>query len=76
MTNPRRLGRGLEALLGRPLPGSAEGEVSVNLSSASQRPDGPVQVHVYDIENNPFSRGATSTKRPSPNCRKACSNTA
>lgn len=54
MTNPRRLGRGLEALLGRPLPGSAEGEVSVNLSSASQRPNGPVQVHVYDIENNPF----------------------
>lgn len=60
MTNQRRLGRGLEALLGRPLPTAGEFE-SAPAAPAATPPaaapaarDGLVQAHVYDIENNPF----------------------
>jgi ParB family chromosome partitioning protein len=52
MNKERRLGRGLEALLGRPLATSAD---SLDSGAApAQAQDGLVQVHVYEIENNPF----------------------
>jgi ParB family transcriptional regulator, chromosome partitioning protein len=48
----RRLGRGLEALLGRPL---AVPDVQAPAPEAPAEPrDGLVQIHVYEIENNPF----------------------
>ncbi len=58
MNNPRRLGRGLEALLGRPIdqPGgepTEEGQ-GYELRIAAESRDGLPQIHVYDIENNPF----------------------
>jgi ParB family transcriptional regulator, chromosome partitioning protein len=52
VNNQRRLGRGLEALLGRP-PGSPELTDAAHDVAAAPR-DGLVQIHVYEIENNPF----------------------
>jgi ParB family transcriptional regulator, chromosome partitioning protein len=52
MNNPRRLGRGLEALLGRQL--NAVGEPDDIDGGDSPARDGLVQLHVYEIENNPF----------------------
>jgi ParB family chromosome partitioning protein len=52
VTNQRRLGRGLEALLGRP-PGSPETADAPHDSAAGPH-DALVHVHVYEIENNPF----------------------
>lgn len=64
MNQPRRLGRGLEALLGRPMPTADGPDVvhpphehapSAAASPAANGGDGGLmQVHVYDIENNPF----------------------
>jgi ParB family chromosome partitioning protein len=59
MNQPRRLGRGLEALLGRPLPAGESPDVvhppQENTAAPTATADsGPLQVHVYDIENNPF----------------------
>jgi ParB family chromosome partitioning protein len=58
MNNQRRLGRGLEALLGRPLGTEAadtlaapQSELRVVTAPSEQ---GLVHLHVYDIENNPF----------------------
>ena len=52
MTNQRRLGRGLEALLGRPpaTPVTADPQ----RDSAARPHDALMHVHVYEIENNPF----------------------
>jgi len=60
----RRLGRGLEALLGRPLavadtpdvhPTSASTDTAAQVRRETAAPrDGLLQVHVYEIENNPF----------------------
>ena len=52
MNNPRRLGRGLEALLGRPL--GSPNEPHVFTGEAEEPRNGLVHVHVYEIENNPF----------------------
>ena len=63
MTKERRLGRGLEALLGRPLPGPGEtpdarwdGPALASLGSADGSTDagGLLRLNVYEIENNPF----------------------
>ncbi len=51
MNNQRRLGRGLEALLGRPL---NETEVVDLAHESAESTGGLLQLHVYDIENNPF----------------------
>ena len=53
MNKERRLGRGLEALLGRPLVTASEA-ADGGLSPADAPRDGLLQVHVYEIENNPF----------------------
>lgn len=53
MNKERRLGRGLEALLGRPL-GTTTENVEPRAEPAAERPAGLVQLHVYEIENNPF----------------------
>ena len=53
MNQPRRLGRGLEALLGRPLGEPADVANATHASDAAAR-DGLVRIHVYEIENNPF----------------------
>lgn len=56
MNNQRRLGRGLEALLGRPL-GTVEAADVVQPPAESRTAtsdSGLLQLHVYDIENNPF----------------------
>ncbi len=52
MNNQRRLGRGLEALLGRPL--EAGEETLPGHDAPDGVRDGLVQLHVYDIENNPY----------------------
>jgi ParB family transcriptional regulator, chromosome partitioning protein len=56
MNNQRRLGRGLEALLGRPL--GSPGETTVSQSSrpaaAASPAEGLTQIHVYEIDHNPF----------------------
>ena len=63
VTKERRLGRGLEALLGRPLPGPGEtpdarwdapapGPAAAAASPADA--GGLLRLNVYEIENNPF----------------------
>jgi ParB family transcriptional regulator, chromosome partitioning protein len=57
VTNQRRLGRGLEALLGRPLsngPGSLDESSEPGPEHSVGPRDGLQQIHVYEIENNPF----------------------
>ena len=58
MNKERRLGRGLEALLGRPLPADGSeipGEPPLAAVSPHEAPqNGLVLAHVYEIENNPF----------------------
>ncbi|HEX3724924.1 MAG TPA: ParB/RepB/Spo0J family partition protein, partial [Pirellulales bacterium] len=55
MNKERRLGRGLEALLGRPLNAPPESLPMVEAGAiAEPTRDGQLQVHVYEIENNPF----------------------
>lgn len=58
MTNQRRLGRGLEALLGRPLGTEAADPLAAPQSELRVVRDlaepGLTHLHVYDIENNPF----------------------
>lgn len=56
MNKERRLGRGLEALLGRPLPASEPPQAPAPAAApaAAEPHDGLVQIHVYEIENNPF----------------------
>ncbi|MGD9722240.1 MAG: ParB/RepB/Spo0J family partition protein [Pirellulales bacterium] len=62
MNSPRRLGRGLEALLGRPTASGGDAyETGYDRASAAApaatsdgAAGGILQVHVYDIENNPF----------------------
>jgi len=49
----RRLGRGLEALLGRPL-GTTTEMVEPRHTQTDEPAQGLVQLHVYEIENNPF----------------------
>jgi len=54
VNNQRRLGRGLEALLGRPL--GSPGDIAPPCPS-DETPvagTGPAQIHVYDIDHNPF----------------------
>ncbi len=50
MNDQRRLGRGLEALLGRP----AAGESNDGAERAGDGHEGLALIAVYDIENNPF----------------------
>lgn len=56
MNKERRLGRGLEALLGRPLGNSELPEMPLGDTQAAvaEPRDGQLQIHVYEIENNPF----------------------
>ncbi len=63
MNNERRLGRGLEALLGRALGSMASTDSSPELTvsvfesggeMADEPREGILRLHVYDIENNPF----------------------
>jgi ParB family transcriptional regulator, chromosome partitioning protein len=63
VTKERRLGRGLEALLGRPLPGPGEtpdARWDVPAQAAAGGAAGPtdagglLRLNVYEIENNPF----------------------
>ena len=53
MNNQRRLGRGLEALLGRPL-GAIDDVQQGGPEQANDAQEGLWQIHVYEIENNPF----------------------
>src|SRR5690242_12345855 len=53
VTRERRLGRGLEALLGSPLP-SVGGGPSLQVVGGDSAAVGPLKVGVYDIEANPF----------------------
>jgi ParB family transcriptional regulator, chromosome partitioning protein len=53
MNKERRLGRGLEALLGRPLDAPSDQAQSGDPVAQASR-EGLVQAHVYEIENNPF----------------------
>jgi len=48
----RRLGRGLEALLGRPLEGGEESHGGVSLTDAA--PSGTATISVYSIDSNPY----------------------
>jgi len=50
----RRLGRGLEALLGSPLPTQQEGPSLHIVGGAESTSNCPLKVGVYDIEANPF----------------------
>ena len=57
MSKERRLGRGLEALLGAPVPasiGSLASTAPPAAGSAHAAPGGDVRVSVYDIEANPY----------------------
>lgn len=52
MSKERRLGRGLEALLGTPVSGQP---LSASVAATAQASDaGPARVSVYDIEANPY----------------------
>ena len=54
MNKERRLGRGLEALLGRPLAAAVDDEPHGGRRTPASPREGLVQIHVYEIENNPF----------------------
>ncbi len=54
MTKERRLGRGLEALLGRPPEEYASGVDVVPGNFAAQESGGAVEVNVYEVDSNPF----------------------
>jgi ParB family chromosome partitioning protein len=61
MNIQRRLGRGLEALLGQPLPSAPIGDASVGISQPQadlpqdeSTASGPMQLSVYDIDSNPY----------------------
>ena len=54
MTKERRLGRGLEALLGRPPEEYASGADAVPSNFAGQESSGAVEVNVYEVDSNPF----------------------
>jgi ParB family chromosome partitioning protein len=59
MTRERRLGRGLEALLGRPAEGSPDGTQAppwgvVDGSQDAGGGDGMLYVNVYELDSNPF----------------------
>ncbi|MBI3836660.1 MAG: ParB/RepB/Spo0J family partition protein [Planctomycetia bacterium] len=54
MNKERRLGRGLEALLGRPLTSPLESAETSRREPNDDLREGLIQLHVYEIENNPF----------------------
>ena len=56
MTKERRLGRGLEALLGKPIEGASDSPMRLHYPALAAEPPaaGPLKVGVYDIERNPF----------------------
>ena len=57
MTKERRLGRGLEALLGRPPEEYASGADAAPgnpANPAAQESSGAVEVNVYEVDSNPF----------------------
>ncbi|HUY31159.1 MAG TPA: ParB/RepB/Spo0J family partition protein [Pirellulales bacterium] len=54
MNKERRLGRGLEALLGSPLPSAAVGPSLHVVGGTEPSPAAPLKIGVYDIEANPF----------------------
>ncbi len=56
MSKERRLGRGLEALLGKPMEGMPDSPVTLHYPTATTESATPSQlkVGVYDIERNPF----------------------
>jgi ParB family transcriptional regulator, chromosome partitioning protein len=54
LNKERRLGRGLEALLGRPLGGPLDSNDFSRPGDHDDLREGLVQLHVYEIENNPF----------------------
>ncbi|HEX3871623.1 MAG TPA: ParB/RepB/Spo0J family partition protein, partial [Pirellulales bacterium] len=53
MTKERRLGRGLEALLGR-LPDGYSDEAATANSQPPQAGGSPLQISVYEVDSNPF----------------------
>ena len=54
MGKERRLGRGLEALLGTPLTGPLPADAMPTISSVAAPPSGSLRISVYDIEANPY----------------------
>lgn len=56
MSKEKRLGRGLEALLGKPLDGAVESPLTLHYPTAAAEPavSSQLKVGVYDIERNPF----------------------
>lgn len=56
MSKERRLGRGLEALLGKPMDGAPEPPLTLHYPTSADEAAAPSQlkVGVYDIERNPF----------------------
>ena len=59
MTKERRLGRGLEALLGRPLAAGDStdaqwGTPEAPAATATTKGDGLLRLNVYEIDSNPF----------------------
>ena len=54
MTKERRLGRGLEALLGRPPEEYASDADVVSGNFAAHESGGAVEVNVYEVDSNPF----------------------
>ena len=54
MNKERRLGRGLEALLGRPADSYAPREVAASSPAAAPVEGGLVNVSVYEIDRNPY----------------------
>jgi ParB family chromosome partitioning protein len=56
VSKEKRLGRGLEALLGKQMEGGAEAPMSLHYPTSTEEapPAGQLKVGVYDIERNPF----------------------
>ncbi len=54
MTQQRRLGRGLEALLGRPLQNPGGADTGADIISAEPRAVGIPTLSIYEIDSNPF----------------------
>ena len=54
MSQARRLGRGLEALLGGPREANAPGESNVGMAVLGKTGKGLLELSVYEIDSNPF----------------------
>ncbi len=76
MNIQRRLGRGLEALLGQPDGPGAATQQHATIPQTESAVAGPTQLSVYEIDSNPYQPRKNSTTPKSNRWPKAFASTA